>query len=78
MSTRVGTKQVAGRRVACTSSANASPAGKMDRFFPECRTKSSFLAVLRSELSLGESAGVKEITQLLKTRSWNGTQWIAD
>lgn len=78
MPTRVGTKQVKGRRVACTSSSGTVPGGRLDRLFPQCRTKSSFLSVLRAELALADVASLKEISQALRSKTWNGTQWVAD
>lgn len=78
MATRVGTKQVDGRRIACTSSSGAKPGGRLDRLYPECRSKSAFLGVLRAELALPASASLKEVAQDLRTKSWDGQRWVSD
>lgn len=78
MPTRVGTKQVDGRRVACTSSSGPFPGGKLDRLYPQCRSKSSFLKVLRAELSLEDSASLKDVARDLRKKTWDGQRWQAD
>ena len=78
MPTRVGTKQIEGRRVACTSSAGPFPGGRLDRLYPECRSKSAFLKVLREELSLDESATLKDVARDLRNKTWDGKRWMAD
>jgi hypothetical protein len=78
MPTRVGTKQVNGRRVACTSSSGPFPGGKLDRLYPECRSKSAFLKVLREELALGKTASLKDVARDLRHKTWDGQGWQAD
>jgi hypothetical protein len=76
MPTRVGTKAVNGRRVACTSS--SGPSGKLDRLYPECRSKAAFLKLLQTELDLQDSTSFRDVARDLRTKTWDGKRWRAD
>jgi hypothetical protein len=77
MATRVGTKQINGKTVACISSSGTS-GRTIEHLYPSCRSKSSFFSKLREELTLPASTSMKEIMDCLRSKSWNGKSWVDD
>jgi hypothetical protein len=77
MATRLGTKMVNGRRIACAST--SFQGGQIqEREYPQCRAKSVFFEVLRSELSLPKTTSMREVARILRNKSWDGQRWVED
>ena len=73
METRLLTKTVNGKKVACASSGENA-----ERAYPQCRSKFAFFDALRGELALPASTPMKEVARVLKSKSWSGKAWVED
>lgn len=77
MATRLATKNVNGRRVACVSTRSRSGERK-EREYPQCRSKFAFFDALRTELALPKTTSMKEVARILESRTWGGKGWVVD
>lgn len=76
MATRAGVKRVNGRKVAYVHGGRGD--GPWERLYPECRSKSAFIAQLRTELTLPATATPRQVVQELRTKTWDGKRWVND